>query len=261
LRGIEKQAGGIFMFKGKSVLITGAAGGIGRRLARAYAERGAIVTLTDLAASEGRRLADELAGEGYQASFAAADLTVPAEIDAMVAAAAQFGSGRIDIVINNAGIGIGKSPYELTVEEWDRVLGVNLRGAFLCARAAAAVMKANGTGGAIVNIASTRALQSEPHTEAYAASKGGIVALTHALAVSLGPDRIRVNAISPGWIETGDYAGLREADHAQHPAGRVGRPDDIARACFYLTDPANDFVTGTHLVVDGGMTRKMIYEP
>jgi NAD(P)-dependent dehydrogenase (short-subunit alcohol dehydrogenase family) len=101
---------------------------------------------------------------------------------------------------------------------------------------------------------------SEPCSEAYAASKGGIVSLTHALAVSLGPDRIRVNCISPGWIETRRYDALSASDHAQHPAARVGKPDDITRACLYLSDPANDFVTGINLVVDGGMTRKMIYE-
>jgi NAD(P)-dependent dehydrogenase (short-subunit alcohol dehydrogenase family) len=120
-------------------------------------------------------------------------------------------------------------------------------------------MKKN-SGGCIVNIASTRALMSEANTFAYSASKGGILSLTHSLAVSLGPDKIRVNAISPGWIETGDYHSLSETDHSQHPAGRVGKPADIVKACFYLTDPDNDFVTGTNIVVDGGMTRKMIYE-
>jgi NAD(P)-dependent dehydrogenase (short-subunit alcohol dehydrogenase family) len=120
-------------------------------------------------------------------------------------------------------------------------------------------MRKNAKGGAIVNIASTRALMSEPNSEAYAASKGGILSLTHALAVSLAGDHIRVNAISPGWIETGDYGKLRQIDHAQHPAGRVGKPDDIARACLYLCHDENDFITGTNIVIDGGMTRKMIY--
>ncbi|MNI76721.1 3-oxoacyl-[acyl-carrier-protein] reductase FabG [compost metagenome] len=121
-------------------------------------------------------------------------------------------------------------------------------------------MKENKQGGSIINIASTRALMSEPNSEAYAASKGGIVSLSHALAVSLGQDHIRVNCISPGWIETGDYEGLRSIDHEQHPAGRVGKPADIVKACLYLTDPENDFVTGTEMIIDGGMTRKMIYE-
>jgi len=111
-----------------------------------------------------------------------------------------------------------------------------------------------------VNIASTRAIMSEPNSEAYAASKGGIVALTHALAASFSEYRITVNAISPGWIETGDYSKLRKIDHEQHLSKRVGKPDDIARACLYLTAKENDFVTGVNLIVDGGMTRKMIYE-
>lgn len=168
--------------------------------------------------------------------------------------------GRIEILINNAGVSRWKSPYEITVAEWDEIININLRGVFLCAREAAKVMRKHG-GGAIVNIASTRAIMSEPDSEAYAASKGGIVALTHALAVSLGRDKIRVNAVSPGWIELGDYAQLREIDHLQHPAGRVGKPEDIARACLFLTAERNDFITGANLVIDGGMTRKMIYEP
>ena len=111
-----------------------------------------------------------------------------------------------------------------------------------------------------MNIASTRALMSERDTFPYSASKGGIISLTHSLAISLGVDHIRVNAISPGWIETVAYDTLTFADHSQHPSGRVGKPEDIARACLYLTDPENDFVTGINMVVDGGMTRKMIYE-
>jgi NAD(P)-dependent dehydrogenase (short-subunit alcohol dehydrogenase family) len=114
-------------------------------------------------------------------------------------------------------------------------------------------------GGLIVNIASTRAFMSEPDSEAYAASKGGLVSLTHALAASFAPHRVRVNCISPGWIETGDYLKLREADHLQHFSGRVGRPEDIAKACLFLA--GNDFINGENIIIDGGMTRKMIYEP
>jgi hypothetical protein len=116
-------------------------------------------------------------------------------------------------------------------------------------------------GGSIVNIASTRAIMSEPASEAYAASKGGIVSLTHSLAASFSPDHIRVNCISPGWIETGDYSLLRETDHNQHFSGRVGKPEDIALACLYLTADGNDFINGINLIIDGGMTRKMIFEP
>jgi hypothetical protein len=121
-------------------------------------------------------------------------------------------------------------------------------------------MRENDKGGAIVNIASTRALMSEPHSEAYAASKGGIVAITHALAASLSNEHITVNAISPGWIETGDYSQLTDKDHNQHLSKRVGKPEDIAKGCLYLTSEENDFVTGINLIIDGGMTRKMIYE-
>ncbi|WP_276351350.1 SDR family NAD(P)-dependent oxidoreductase [Cohnella caldifontis] len=248
------------MFQGLTVVITGAAGGIGRQLCRAYAEKGANVFATDVRAAEGAALAEEIAGSGGSVRFRAADLRKPDDIVALFEEA-EAAFGRIDRLVNNAGYGVWKSPFELTVEEWDGVLETNLRGTFLCSKEAALRMKRNGAKGAIVNIASTRHLMSEPNSEAYAASKGGIASLTHALALSLGEFGIRVNSISPGWIETGDYGRLRAEDHAQHPAGRVGTPEDIARACFYLTDPANDFVTGIDLVVDGGMTKKMIYVP
>jgi NAD(P)-dependent dehydrogenase (short-subunit alcohol dehydrogenase family) len=154
---------------------------------------------------------------------------------------------------------------QLALESWNRQLGVNLTGAFLMAKHAAPHLRA--ARGAIVNVASTRALQSEANTEAYSASKGGLVALTHALAVSLGP-AVRVNCVSPGWIDVSGWqksaprqpASLSAADHAQHPAGRVGTPEDIAAMVAFLLSDAAGFVTGQNFVVDGGMTRKMIYE-
>ncbi|KNZ69753.1 short-chain dehydrogenase/reductase SDR [Thermincola ferriacetica] len=246
-------------FTGKVVIVTGAGSGIGRAVARMYAEHNARVIIAERNPETGKETEQVIKKAGGQAIFYQTDVSRPDDILALMKFAEET-YGRIEILINNAGVSRWKSPYEITVAEWDEIININLRGVFLCAREAAKVMRKHG-GGAIVNIASTRAIMSEPDSEAYAASKGGIVALTHALAVSLGRDKIRVNAVSPGWIELGDYALLREIDHLQHPAGRVGKPEDIARACLFLTAEGNDFITGANLVIDGGMTRKMIYEP
>ena len=152
----------------------------------------------------------------------------------------------------------------LSLEDWHRYIGSHLTGAFLCCKHALPALR--DARGAIVNVASTRAVQSEPHTEPYAAAKGGLVALTHALAISEGP-LVRVNAISPGWIATDAWRKparrrqpkLSSEDHGQHPVGRVGEPQDIANLAVYLLSAAAGFVTGQAIVVDGGMTRKMQY--
>ncbi|MBL0388635.1 SDR family oxidoreductase [Tumebacillus sp. ITR2] len=246
----------------KIALITGAGRGIGHGVAHTYAASGYTVVVVDVEGEMAEKTISEIQAAypevGANSMAAQVDVRRPEEIAALFQ---QVGEryGRLDVLINNAGISRWKSPYDLRVEEWDDVLNTNLRSSFLCAREAARLMKEQGSGGKIINMASTRALQSEPNTEAYAASKGGLLALTHALAVSLGPDRIHVNCISPGWIQTTDYDQLRPEDHTQHPSGRVGTPEDIGRACLFLTDERNDFITGVNLVVDGGMTRKMIY--
>jgi NAD(P)-dependent dehydrogenase (short-subunit alcohol dehydrogenase family) len=177
---------------------------------------------------------------------------------------ARSREGRLDLLVNNAGLMVESPVERLSLRDWRRVIDTNLTAAFLFAKHAAPLLRRSR--GAIVNIASTRAYMSEPGTEAYAATKGGLVALTHALAISLGPD-IRVNAVAPGWIDVSGFkkpsarkaAALRKQDHAQHPVGRVGIPEDVADAVLYLGGSKAGFVTGTTLVVDGGMTREMIY--
>jgi len=163
--------------------------------------------------------------------------------------------GALDALVCNAGFMIRKPIAELTLAEWSGVLATNLTSTFLLVRAAEA--KLRQAKGAVVTIASTRAHQSEPHTESYSASKGGLLALTHALAISLGPD-VRVNCVSPGWIDTRGET-LQPEDHAQHPAGRVGVPADVASLVAWLVGRESRFVTGAEFVIDGGMTRKMIY--
>jgi hypothetical protein len=190
----------------------------------------------------------------HPARHVACDVAEEAAAKALVAGIARE-EGRLDALVSNAGFMIRKPIRELTLAEWSSVLATNLTATFLLVREAEAMLRA--ARGSVVTIASTRARQSEPDTESYSASKGGLVALTHALAISLGPD-VRVNCVSPGWIDTGGEA-LRPEDHAQHPAGRVGRPEDIAALVAWLVGPESGFVTGAEFVSDGGMTRKMIY--
>ena len=241
----------------QKVIITGAGKGIGREIAVSFALRGASVMVADRDETGGKETVSLIAEKGFGAFFCKADVSDPVMVDTLIKVSEEK-LGGINVLINNAGFGIWKSPYDLTIGEWDSVINTNLRGAFLCSRKAAEVMKKNG-GGSIINIASTRAFMSEPMSEAYAASKGGLVALTHALAASLSDDRIRVNCISPGWIETGDYSILKESDHLQHFSQRVGKPSDIAQACIFLAE--NDFINGENIIIDGGMTKKMIYLP
>ncbi|CEG26625.1 short-chain dehydrogenase/reductase [Bacillus sp. B-jedd] len=244
------------MFTGKTVVITGAGNGIGKGIAKEFAAKGAVVVIADIDEDAGRLLEAELLGLKTKAMFIPTDVKDETSVQSLFTeAASRF--GKVDILVNNAGISEFHAFFEMTVDVWDKILDTNLRSVFLCSQAAGRIMKT--TGGAIINIASTRARMSEPDTEAYSASKGGIVSLTHALARTLGPYNITVNCISPGWIETGDYEMLSAADHSQHISGRVGKPDDIARACLFLADSRNNFITGENIIIDGGMTKKMIY--
>jgi NAD(P)-dependent dehydrogenase (short-subunit alcohol dehydrogenase family) len=247
------------IFENQVVIITGAGNGIGKGIAEAYASQGAKVVIADSDEKGGVEALTKIKSLGCEVIFIKTDVSKPDEINHLMEQTV-YTYGKIDILINNAGISRWKSLFDLEVDEWDIILNTNLRSVFLCSREAAKYMKDNPTGGSIVNLASTRAFMSEKNSEAYAASKGGIVALTHALAISLGEFNITVNSISPGWIEVNDYEALRDIDHKQHPSRRVGKPDDIARTCLFLTERDNNFITGENIVIDGGMTRKMIYE-
>ena len=234
---------------GKVAIVTGGTRGIGAAIVRRLLAAGWKV------ATCGRNPPTASPEEeGRRADFIACDIRDPAQARAFVEQVVAK-HGRLDALVNNAGLtGPDDGPLEkLALRDWNRRIGTNLTGAFLMAKHA--IPHLRRARGAIVNIASTRALQSEPDTEAYSASKGGLVALTHALANSLGP-QIRVNCISPGWIA---HQPVRRKDHAQHPVGRVGRDQDVAELAAYLLSDAAGFVTGQNFVIDGGMTRKMIY--
>jgi NAD(P)-dependent dehydrogenase (short-subunit alcohol dehydrogenase family) len=232
-------------------LVTGAAHGIGAAIAQRLHQDGYRVVLLDRDAC----VMEQAAAMGALARGLAADVACEGDVQAALRTVAET-EGRLDALVCNAGIMIRKPLAELALDEWSRVIATNLTSTYLLAREAAPLLAR--ARGAIVTIASTRARMSEPDTESYAASKGGLVALSHALAISLGP-AVRVNAVSPGWIDVSGET-LRPQDHAQHPAGRVGRPDDVASLVAWLVHPAQEFVTGGEFVIDGGMTRKMIYD-
>lgn len=249
-------------FDGKVFLVTGGGKGIGRAIAKRLAGDGAHVCIADHDAAAGK---DAVAEYGDRVMFQRADVAREPDVKRAIAAAVKWG-GRLDGAINNAGITApDMGPIEdVALAEWRRFVDVMLTGPFLVAKYATPHLRE--AGGAIVNIGSIRATMSEPNTFAYSATKGGIASLTHTLAISLGPE-IRVNCIEPGWIATDTFAPRTERkqpklsaeDHAQHPAGRVGRPEDIAGLCAWLLSDEAGFVTAATYVVDGGMTRKMIY--
>ena len=244
-------------FTGKTCFVTGGANGIGQAIVAAFHAAGAIVSFCDIDANQGQELARSLPG----AHFYPVDVKNADELLSAMDRAWRA-MGGIDILVNNVGLGFFSPLVETEIERFDEALATNLRPVFITSRELARrrnTPEGRKQYGRIINLASTRWLQSEPGTEGYAASKGGIVSLTHALMMSLGDYNITVNCISPGWIDTGHYGALKPEDHAQHPSGRVGVPEDIARTCLFLADPENGFINGQNIVVDGGMTKKMIY--
>lgn len=247
----------------KTAIITGGGQGIGRVATQYLLTHGYRVAIWEADTDALAELREAFKASSAQILFVSCDVSSEANVrKATEQTIAHF--GQIDALINNAAIMIEKPLEKLTHDEWSRVIDTNLTGTFLCAKHTCAFLAAQK--GSIINMCSTRAFQSEPDTFAYSASKGGVLALTHSLAVSLGPD-VRVNAISPGWIDVSALKKkvkakpeeLSPEDHLQHPAGRVGQADDVARMILFLIAPENSFITGQNFIVDGGMTRKMIY--
>lgn len=243
--------------KKRRVFVTGGAAGIGKAIVKAFCEVGCVVAFCDRDEAAGRQTAQETG-----ATFYLADVSNKEALEGcMRPLLAEWGD--IDIIINNAGVSRFSPITETSVEDFDCILSTNLRPAFITSRLLALHRQSQSAApsyGRIINICSTRYLMSEAGSEGYAASKGGIYSLTHALALSLAPWHITVNSISPGWIQTHDYDSLRPEDHSQHPSGRVGKPEDIARMCVFLCQEENDFINGENITIDGGMTKKMIYE-
>ena len=233
----------------KIVAITGAAHGIGRATAELFAATGYAVSSIDPEADESST-ERELRVRGDIAREEDVRHWIERTIE-------RFGPPAV--LVNNAGTEHNVPFLELSPSDFDRVIGVNLRGTFLCSQYAARAMRDASLHGCIINIASTRAFQSEPNTEAYSASKGGIVALTHAMAMSLAEFRIRVNCVCPGWIETRKAPVTSPDDGKQIPVGRVGKPTDVAEACLFIAEKAG-FMNGESLMLDGGMAVKMTYE-
>ncbi|MGF1684839.1 SDR family oxidoreductase [Photobacterium minamisatsumaniensis] len=236
----------------KVVLVTGGAKGIGKGIANHLASE-AVVIAVDIDRDAGF----DLVAENPLIRFKHADVTKEQEVIALISEIDdQF--GRLDAIINNAAIANPYNPplEELDLHQWHQVLSVNLTAPIIVSKYSLPLLKKSR--GSIINISSTRALQSEPNTEAYSASKGGLAALTHSLAASLAPN-VNVNCISPGWIDTTNLP-LRDIDHQQHFSGRVGKVDDIASMVSYLISDSARFISGQNFVIDGGMSKKMIYQ-
>ncbi len=248
---------------GRVALISGGAQGIGKEIAAQFQRQGACIFILDCDAKNGEKTAAELTARDLSlpVKFLPANLRQPSEIQRAVETL-RDSHCRLDILVNNAGVEIEKSLAKLTQQDWDLVLDVNLRGAFLLTQAIAPLFPESG--GAIVNISSIHATHAFPDSIPYACSKAGMVALTRNLALELAPRHIRVNCICPGYIDTrlweeylrnsSDPAGLAAQTTALHPLGRRGLPADVSEAAIFLASDGSAFITGTELVVDGGLT-------
>jgi 2-deoxy-D-gluconate 3-dehydrogenase len=247
----------LFDLGGKVAIVTGGNGGIGLGMARGLAAQGAAIIVAGRNAEKSAAAVAELVAQGATASAFAVDVKDEAQVNAMVAETIRR-HGRLDILINNAGMSIRKQPQDYTLAEWREVIDSNLTSAFLASHAAYPHLKRAG-GGKVINIGSMMSIFGAPFATAYASSKGGIVQFTKVCANAWAKDNIQVNAVLPGWIDTAltqgarrDVEGLHERILARTPAGRWGEPNDLAGIAVFLCSAASDFVTGTALPVDGG---------
>ena len=249
----------LFDLKGRVAVITGGNGGIGLGMAQGMAACGADVVLAGRNAAKAEAALESLKQHGGRAAFVAADVTrAQACRDLMAETLARF--GRLDILVNNAGTSVRKMPQDYTEAEWHHVLDTNLTSAFLCSQAAYPAMRQAGAG-KMINIGSMMSIFGAPYATPYAASKGGIVQMTRALATAWAKDSIQVNAVLPGWIDTEltrnarrEVSGLHERIEQRTPAGRWGVPADMAGVAVFLASAASDFVTGAAIPVDGGFS-------
>jgi NAD(P)-dependent dehydrogenase (short-subunit alcohol dehydrogenase family) len=245
---------------GKVALITGAASGIGRATARLFAREGAAVAIADINLQAGKAVAEEIVQSGGHSFVEQVDVTQAADCQRVVERTMRE-FGAIHVLFNNAGIIRRASVLEISEQDWDQVMAVNVKSIFLMSRQVIPIMAKAG-GGSIINTASGWGLAGGARAAAYCASKGAVVLLTKAMAIDHGPQNIRVNCICPGDTDTGmlrheaQQLGEREdsflAESARRPLGRIGKPEEIAQAALYLATDASSFVTGTAVVVDGG---------
>jgi NAD(P)-dependent dehydrogenase (short-subunit alcohol dehydrogenase family) len=257
---------------GKTAIVTGAANGIGRAVARALAGAGASVMVADVLADDGERTVDEITSAGGTAAFARADVSDSEQAEQLIATTVER-FGGLHVLVNNAGIGGGRMRlHEIEPADFDRVIAVNLRGTFLCSKHAIPHFLAQQDG-RIVNVASTYGLIGAPGAPAYCASKGAIINLTRQLAVDYGPDGIRVNAICPGYIDTQlgrrgprlspeefiAATAIRERAAAMQPLGRQGQPAEVGEVALFLASDASSFMTGSIVTVDGGCVTTFNY--
>jgi 2-deoxy-D-gluconate 3-dehydrogenase len=247
----------VFDLKGRVAIVTGGNGGIGLGMARGLANAGARIVIAARDAGKSRAAVQELAGRGGEAHAVATDVTDEGAVGRLIAATLER-FGRLDVLVNNAGMNIRKPAHELALDEWRRVLDTNLTSAFLCSKAAHPAFKAAG-GGKIINIGSMMSIFGASFAPVYSASKGGIVQFTKSTAVAWARDNIQVNAVLPGWIDTEltqnarrEVPGLNDNVLRRTPAGRWGGIDDMAGVAVFLASAASDFVTGAVIPVDGG---------